>query len=140
GPGVDLATSIEGTGKTTWNVTLQAGTYRFRCDAHAAQMTGQLVVGSDSTTTAPTPKPLRARIASVHATRKLVSVKVAAARRARAAATLRLRGKLVAHASGRVPGTLKLRPARALRGRYALRVVVTAGTTRTTLNRTIRIR
>ncbi|HET7571403.1 MAG TPA: hypothetical protein VFJ77_01905, partial [Gaiellaceae bacterium] len=46
GPGVDLATSIEGTGKTTWNVTLQAGTYRFRCDAHAAQMTGQLVVGS----------------------------------------------------------------------------------------------
>jgi plastocyanin len=35
GPGVNKKTSIGGTGKTTWTVTLQKGkTYRFVCDAH----------------------------------------------------------------------------------------------------------
>lgn len=35
GPGVNKTTSIGGTGKTTWTVTLQKGkTYRFVCDAH----------------------------------------------------------------------------------------------------------
>ena len=35
GPGVNKKTSIGGTGKSTWTVTLQkAKTYRYVCDAH----------------------------------------------------------------------------------------------------------
>ena len=35
GPGVNKATSVGGTGKSTWTVTLQKGkTYRFKCDIH----------------------------------------------------------------------------------------------------------
>ena len=35
GPGVNKKTSVTGTGKTSWTVTLQKGkTYRFVCDAH----------------------------------------------------------------------------------------------------------
>jgi plastocyanin len=41
GPGVNKATSVPGTGKTTWTVTLQKGkTYRFMCDPHASIMKG----------------------------------------------------------------------------------------------------
>ena len=41
GPGVNKKTSIAGTGKATWTVTLQKGkTYRFVCDPHATVMKG----------------------------------------------------------------------------------------------------
>jgi plastocyanin len=41
GAGVNKKTSVSGTGKATWTVTLQKGkTYRFRCDPHASQMKG----------------------------------------------------------------------------------------------------
>jgi len=41
GPGLNKATSVTGTGKTTWTVTLQKGkTYRFMCDPHASIMKG----------------------------------------------------------------------------------------------------
>jgi plastocyanin len=41
GPGVNKSTSVAGTGKITWTVTLQKGkTYRFRCDPHASFMNG----------------------------------------------------------------------------------------------------
>ena len=41
GPGVNKTTSVSGTGKTTWTVTLQKGkTYRFVCDPHATIMKG----------------------------------------------------------------------------------------------------
>jgi plastocyanin len=41
GPGVNKKTSVGGTGKTTWTVTLQKGkTYRFVCDPHASFMKG----------------------------------------------------------------------------------------------------
>jgi plastocyanin len=41
GPGVNKKTSVGGTGKTTWTVTLQRGkTYRFVCDPHASLMKG----------------------------------------------------------------------------------------------------
>jgi plastocyanin len=41
GPGVNKKTSVSGTGKTTWTVTLQKGkTYRFICDPHAPIMKG----------------------------------------------------------------------------------------------------
>ena len=41
GPGVNKKTSVSGTGKSTWTVTLQKGkTYRFVCDPHASIMKG----------------------------------------------------------------------------------------------------
>ena len=51
GPGVNKATSISGTGSTSWSVTLQAGTYTYQCDAHASTMNGSLTVTGSSTTT-----------------------------------------------------------------------------------------
>jgi plastocyanin len=45
GPGgVDIKTDISGTGKKTFTVTLQKGTYRFVCDAHPSSMHGTLTV------------------------------------------------------------------------------------------------
>lgn len=41
GPGVNKKTSVGGTGKVTWKVTLQKGkTYRYVCDPHASSMKG----------------------------------------------------------------------------------------------------
>lgn len=41
GPGLNKKTSVGGTGKTKWTVTLQKGkTYQFRCDPHASMMRG----------------------------------------------------------------------------------------------------
>ena len=54
GPGsVDLATSVDTLGKTTWNVTFVNGVYSYHCDAHPTQMHGSFRVGA-----AP-PPPLR---------------------------------------------------------------------------------
>jgi len=44
GPGVNKSTSIGGTGKTTWTVTLKKGTYRYVCDPHASTMKGSFRV------------------------------------------------------------------------------------------------
>ena len=45
GPGgVDIKTDISGTGKQTFSVTLEKGTYTFVCDAHASGMHGTLSV------------------------------------------------------------------------------------------------
>jgi plastocyanin len=54
GPGVDLATTIEGTGDQTFTVSLGDGTYRFQCDAHFTTMKGTFTVGA---ITAPPPAP-----------------------------------------------------------------------------------
>jgi plastocyanin len=53
GPGVDRRTEVGFIGETTWQVTLQNGTYRFVCDPHATSMRGAFTVG----TPAPTPTP-----------------------------------------------------------------------------------
>jgi plastocyanin len=50
GPGVDRATSVEGTGTETWTVTLRDGTYTFLCDPHATSMRGTFTVGAPATT------------------------------------------------------------------------------------------
>jgi hypothetical protein len=54
GPGVDVASDIEGVGDKTFTVTLTDGTYIFQCDPHAAQMRGKLTVGTVATTPTPT--------------------------------------------------------------------------------------
>jgi plastocyanin len=54
GPGVDVATTIEGAGDQTFTVTLTDGTYTFQCDAHFTTMKGTFTVGA---VTAPPPPP-----------------------------------------------------------------------------------
>jgi plastocyanin len=44
GPGVNKATSVSGTGKQTWNVTLKKGTYKYVCDVHTSVMHGSFKV------------------------------------------------------------------------------------------------
>lgn len=58
GPGVQKATDIEGTGTTTWTVTLTDGDYTFQCDAHVQTMKGTFTVGTGAPPApAPAPKP-----------------------------------------------------------------------------------
>jgi hypothetical protein len=45
GPGVDKATSVEGVGKTTWDVTFVDGLYTYNCDAHP-NLKGSFRVGN----------------------------------------------------------------------------------------------
>jgi plastocyanin len=45
GPGVDVKTDVSGTGKESFTVTLQKGTYTFVCDPHSSSMNGTLTVG-----------------------------------------------------------------------------------------------
>jgi plastocyanin len=44
GPGVSKKTGIDFVGSRTWTVTLQVGTYKFRCDAHPKTMRGSFNV------------------------------------------------------------------------------------------------
>ena len=44
GPGVSKKTAIDFIGSRTWKVTLQVGTYKFRCDAHPKTMRGSFGV------------------------------------------------------------------------------------------------
>lgn len=44
GPGVNKKTSVGALGKSTWRITLRAGTYRFVCDPHASIMKGKFIV------------------------------------------------------------------------------------------------
>jgi plastocyanin len=55
GPGVDQATDVEGTGDSTWDVTLANGAYRFFCDVHPT-LKGSFTVGSQP------PPPTRKRL------------------------------------------------------------------------------
>jgi hypothetical protein len=66
GPGVNQATDVEGTGDTTWTVTLTDGVYRFHCDAHPTLMKGVFAVGS-----ATIPPPAAQLTASVGPGRKI---------------------------------------------------------------------
>jgi plastocyanin len=44
GPGVNKSTSVGGSGKSTWKVTLKKGKYHFQCDPHASFMNGSFTV------------------------------------------------------------------------------------------------
>lgn len=64
GPGVDVASEIEGTTTTTvWTVTfVDGGTYTFVCDAHPLVMKGAFTSGTVVTPPKPTVKKLNARV------------------------------------------------------------------------------
>ena len=44
GPGVNVTTSVGGTGTKTFSVTLKKGTYRYVCDPHASVMRGSFTI------------------------------------------------------------------------------------------------
>jgi plastocyanin len=44
GPGVNVKTSVSGTGTKTFTVTLKKGTYKFMCDPHASTMKGSFTI------------------------------------------------------------------------------------------------
>jgi plastocyanin len=44
GPGVNVATSVGGTGSKRFTVTLKKGKYTFLCDPHATSMVGSFTV------------------------------------------------------------------------------------------------
>jgi plastocyanin len=44
GPGVNVKTSVSGTGTKTFVVTLKKGTYAFFCDPHKSSMHGSFKV------------------------------------------------------------------------------------------------
>ena len=46
GPGVDMATDVEGVSTVTWTVTISDGTYTYLCDAHPLQMKKTFTAGS----------------------------------------------------------------------------------------------
>ena len=104
------------------------------------------ITGSTTTTgTANTGAPvaaLKVRIASLHATRKLVTVSVAANQLTRAVAVLTHKGKRLARAAGDGKKlTLRLKPRRALApGSYLVRVTVACCGSSSTTKKTIRIR
>lgn len=58
GPGgVDVSTTVEGTGKSRFAVTLVEGTYLFVCDPHADSMRGSFVVGAAGSPPPPSTPP-----------------------------------------------------------------------------------
>jgi plastocyanin len=44
GPGVNVKTSVGGTGTKTFTITLKKGTYRFVCDPHKSVMKGSFTI------------------------------------------------------------------------------------------------
>jgi plastocyanin len=44
GSGVDESTTVEEVGSQTFEITLEAGTYKFQCDPHAGSMNGSVEV------------------------------------------------------------------------------------------------
>jgi hypothetical protein len=83
GPGVNMATSVDTTGKVTWNVTFVDGAYTYNCDAHP-NLKGSFRVGN-----APPPLP---RLNGKVGPRRTITLKNAAGRLVKAlpAATYRV--------------------------------------------------
>lgn len=44
GPGVNVKTSVPGTGTKTFTITLKKGKYKFVCDPHASSMKGSFTI------------------------------------------------------------------------------------------------
>jgi hypothetical protein len=57
GPGVDMKTTIEGVGQTTWTVTFTDGTYGYHCDFLPSVMHGLFTVGNPPPPPPPPPPP-----------------------------------------------------------------------------------
>jgi hypothetical protein len=127
---------------TTQATTSQETTTAAETTTVAETTTAAAMTTTEATTTQPAPPPpLHASIASAHAAGRTLTVKVSANRPGRGVASLFAGKHRLAHAAGRVPGRLVLRAAHRLRrGRYVLRVRVTAGGATVAKSRAIRMR
>jgi plastocyanin len=57
GPGVDRATSVQGTETVTWSLTLANGAYHYQCDPHQLTMFGNFTVAASPPPPPPGPPP-----------------------------------------------------------------------------------
>jgi plastocyanin len=71
GPGVDMATDVEGISTVTWTVTITDGTYTYLCDAHPVQMKKTFTAGNVQ----PPPPPQPPVKLSGKVTARLISLK-----------------------------------------------------------------
>jgi hypothetical protein len=71
GPGVDMATDVEGVTTVTWTVTITDGTYTYLCDAHPVQMKKTFTAGNVQ----PPPPPQPPVKLSGKVTARLISLK-----------------------------------------------------------------
>ena len=94
GPGVDMKTTIEGVGQTTWTVTFTDGFYSYHCDFLPSVMHGSFTVGNPPP---PPPPPPPAKCVVP----KLVGKSVAKAKRKLSAAHCRTGA--VRHGQSRLP-------------------------------------
>ena len=94
GPGVDKKTSVADIEHPIWTVTFRAGTYRFKCDVHAAAMKGSFVVAVGA------PPPVRCSVPRVvgktlNRARRMIRARHCVVGRVRRARSARARGKVL---------------------------------------------
>lgn len=77
GPGVDEATSVEGTGTVVWTVTLQNGRYTLLCDPHPSDMRQTFVAG---TPPPPPPPVVRTRLLATVGPTRAITLRSASGR------------------------------------------------------------
>ena len=135
GPGVDEATTVEGAGQTTWNVTLQNGSYTYVCDAHVASMLGKFTVGGSTTTT---PVPVKAG-ATLKAVGRSVTATGTASRTASITVSLWKGAKKVASKTG--TGTkVVLKSNVKAAGKYTAKVVAKADNLSSSATRSVAVK
>jgi hypothetical protein len=141
GPGVDQATTVDGTGTSTWTVTFTDGTYTYVCDAHPTTMKGSFTVGSVPATTTTTTTRLPALTVRARATAsgRIVTVHATASRRASLDFALLRGSSRVAHLT-RSGATVTARLRAPGAGRYTARVIARAGTLSTRATRPVTVR
>jgi hypothetical protein len=136
GGGISKATSVEGTGDETWEVTLGTDSYVFFCDAHAATMLGKFTVGDVPVTT--TTRALTSTLAARAVGRTLV-VGATASRPAKLDLSVLLAGKKVAHASKTgTSASWRVKVAKA--GRYVVRMSAAASGSTVVKSKSVTVR
>lgn len=153
GAPVNVSTTVQGTGLSTFQVTLTPGQYLYRCDVHST-MSGILTVSDGSTTTTgttttsttttsttsttsttTTTPSFTLKILSAKATHKAVTVKVKASAAVHFTASLfdKTSTDLADTSADGTTATLKLLPAQKLpKGKYLVKVTADDGTTQVT--------
>jgi hypothetical protein len=83
GPGVDVATDVDGVGTSTFTFTVSDGRYQYVCDAHPATMRGTVDVGAGEPPPPP-PPPKPGRLNATVGPGTTISLTTAAGARVRA--------------------------------------------------------
>jgi len=83
GPGVDMATDVEGIGDVTWTVTFADGVYTYRCDPHRSTLIGDFTVGNVPEAKPPPPPPPPQKLLGKVGPGRTISLTTAAGARVR---------------------------------------------------------